>query len=65
MIPELISLAEQFRINVLTTGKFVASDDLSNEEYLLEIFRVEQLAASVLRKNEGNSALKRSALARV
>jgi DNA replication protein DnaC len=44
MTPEVISLARQFRISVLTTGKFVASDDLSNEEYLLEILRAEQLA---------------------
>jgi hypothetical protein len=36
---ELISLAKQFRISVLSSGKFTAPDALSNEEYLLELFR--------------------------
>lgn len=44
MTPEIISLAKQFRISVLSTGKFAASDDLSNEEYLLEVLRAEQAA---------------------
>jgi len=42
--PELISLAKQFRISVLSTGKFTVSGDLSGEEYLLEVFRAERLA---------------------
>lgn len=44
MTPELISLAKQFRISVLTTGKFPIRDDLSGEEYLLEILRAERVA---------------------
>ncbi len=44
MNPELISLAKQFRINILKTGKFTAPENLSNEEYLLEIFRAERAA---------------------
>lgn len=44
MNPELISLAKQFRISVLTSGKFAIPGDLSNEEYLLEVLRAEQTA---------------------
>lgn len=44
MTPELISLAKQFRISVLTTGKFPIRDDLSGEEYLLEVLRAERVA---------------------
>jgi DNA replication protein DnaC len=44
MTHELVSLAKQFRISVLATGKFAAADGLSNEEYLLEILRAEQAA---------------------
>jgi DNA replication protein DnaC len=44
MTHEIISLAKQFRISVLSTGKFVASGDLSGEEYLLEVLRAERAA---------------------
>jgi DNA replication protein DnaC len=44
MTHELASLAKQFRISVLTSGKFTVSGDLSNEDYLLEIFRAERAA---------------------
>lgn len=44
MTPELISLAKQFHISVLTSGKITSRDDLSNEDYLLEIFRAERKA---------------------
>ena len=41
---ELISLAKQFRISVLYDGKIPAKDNLSGEEYLLELFRAEAKA---------------------
>lgn len=44
MTPELISLAKQFRISVLSSGKFNSRGDLSNEDYLLEILRAERAA---------------------
>ena len=44
MNPELISLAKQFRISVLPSGKFPSGDGLSNEDYLLEVFRAERVA---------------------
>jgi len=44
MTPELISLAKQFRISVLASGKFTTEADLPNEEYLLEVFRAERQA---------------------
>lgn len=44
MTSEIISLARQFRISVLSTGKYPARDGLSNEEYLLEILRAELAA---------------------
>ena len=44
MTPELISLAKQFHISVLASGKLVLPADLSNQEYLIEIFRAEQAA---------------------
>jgi DNA replication protein DnaC len=44
MNPELVSLAKQFRINILKTGEFRVPENLSNEEYLLEIFRAERAA---------------------
>ena len=37
MTPELISLAKQFRISVLASGKFKSHDNLSNEGYLLDL----------------------------
>ena len=47
MTNELISLAKQFRISVLNCGKFTAGDGLTNEEYLLELFRAEARARLV------------------
>lgn len=44
MTPEIISLAKQFRISVLSTGKFSVPEDLTNEEYLLEVLRAERAA---------------------
>jgi DNA replication protein DnaC len=44
MTPELISLAKMFRISVLSSGKFMLSDDLSGEDSLLEVFRAERTA---------------------
>lgn len=41
---EIISLAKQFRLSVLSSGKFTASDSLSNEDYLLEVLRAERAA---------------------
>ena len=42
MIPELIALAKQFHLGVLYQGHFHTDrDGLSNEEYLLEVFRAE------------------------
>ena len=44
MTPELISLAKQFRISVLSSGKLPVLEDMSNEDYLLEILRAERKA---------------------
>lgn len=44
MKPEIISLAKQFRISVISSGKFKPLDDLSNEEYLLAVLRAESAA---------------------
>jgi len=41
MNPEIISLAKQFHIGILSNGKFMPQQGLSNEEYLLEILRAE------------------------
>jgi len=41
MRAETISLAKQFNFGVLHRGKFVPAEGLSNEEYLLSIFRAE------------------------
>ena len=41
---EIISLAKQFRLSVLTSGSFQTTGDLSNEEYLLEVLRAERTA---------------------
>lgn len=38
---EIITLAKQLRISVLSSGKPPSQDDLSNEEYLLQILRAE------------------------
>lgn len=39
---EIISLAKQFRLSVLSSGNFHAPEGLSNEDYLLEMLRAEQ-----------------------
>jgi DNA replication protein DnaC len=52
MTPELISLAKQFRISVLSDGKFSPAEGLSNEEFLLELFRAEQAARDAHRTKE-------------
>ena len=41
MFGELMALAKQFHISVLTSGNFVTVEGLSNEEYLLEVLRAE------------------------
>jgi hypothetical protein len=41
MNPEIMTLAKQFHIGVLSRGKFIPQQGLSNEEYLLEILRAE------------------------
>ena len=41
MNPEIMTLAKQFHIGVLSRGKFMPQQGLSNEEYLLEILRAE------------------------
>ncbi|MGI6668352.1 MAG: hypothetical protein ACOX4M_02625 [Acetivibrionales bacterium] len=41
MNSEIISLAKQFHIGILSHGKFMPQQGLSNEEYLLELFRAE------------------------
>lgn len=38
---EIIALAKQFRLSILYDGKFSVGDNLSNEEYLLELLRAE------------------------
>jgi len=55
---EIISLAKQFRMSVLYDGKFSVPDSLSNEEYLLELFRAEA------KKREERSAAERFKQAR-
>ena len=52
MTPELISLAKQFRISVLSSGKLPVLEDMSNEEYLLEILRAERKARDELATSE-------------
>jgi len=44
MTNELISLSKQFRISVLSDGKFAVKNDLSNEDFLLDLFRAEAKA---------------------
>jgi DNA replication protein DnaC len=41
MFGELMTLAKQLHISVLTSGSFAAIEGLSGEEYLLEVFRAE------------------------
>lgn len=41
MNPEIMTLAKQFHIGILSRGKFMPQQGLSNEEYLLEILRAE------------------------
>ena len=41
MNPEIISYAKQFRISVLTDGKFKPHEGLNNTEFLLELLRAE------------------------
>ena len=41
MKAETISFAKQFNLGVLHRGKFIPAEGLSNEEYLLSIFRAE------------------------
>jgi DNA replication protein DnaC len=38
---EIISLAKRFRIKAISSGKFSPKSKLSNEDYLLELFRTE------------------------
>jgi len=44
MNPEIVKLARRFRISVLSHGQIDLPQGLSNEEYLLSIFREEALA---------------------
>jgi DNA replication protein DnaC len=44
MNPEIMTLSKQLRISVLSSGKYISSDGLSNEDYLLELFRAEAQA---------------------
>lgn len=39
---ELVSLAKQFRLSVLSSGKFISQNGLSNEDFLLEVLRAER-----------------------
>ena len=41
MNAEIVSLGKQFRLGVLSSGKFAPRQGLSNEEYLLEMLRAE------------------------
>jgi DNA replication protein DnaC len=41
MKPEIKSLAKQFRISVLSSGKYTPPEGLTNEEYLLDILKAE------------------------
>lgn len=41
MKPEIKSLAKQFRISVLSSGKYTPAEGLSNEDYLLDILKAE------------------------
>lgn len=42
MNQELLSLAKQFHLSVLAGGKFTGSQDLTGEQYLLEVLRAER-----------------------
>jgi len=41
---EIITLAKQLRISVLSSGKYNSQDGLSNEDYLLNLLRAETKA---------------------
>lgn len=41
MNPEILFFAKQFHLGIITRGKFTPTAGLSNEEYLLELFRAE------------------------
>ena len=44
MLPELLSLAKQFHLSALSSGKFKAPHGLDNEAYLLTLLRAEAAA---------------------
>lgn len=59
MKPEIVTLAKQLHLGVLTRGKFSPPDGLSNEDFLLALFRAE------VRERDGRAEAERIKQARL